>query len=30
MIDPEACRVIDGEAWFRGQKVASIKRKAAA
>ena len=24
MIDPEVCRVIDSEAWFRGQKVASM------
>lgn len=30
LIDPEVCRVIDGEAWFRGQRVVGQRRKAAA
>ncbi len=29
-LDPETCRVIDGTAWFRGQKVVSERKKVAA
>ena len=30
LIDPEICRVIDGVAWFRGQVVVSVRKKARA